>query len=54
MVTRLDETCREVMSAARLIGDPDLYQKMSKGRELIRRDIAFTARYVFSISDEPY
>ena len=43
VVTRLDETCREVMSAARLIGDPGLYQKMDKARELIRRDVVFTA-----------
>lgn len=43
VVTRLDETCREVMSAARLIGDPELYQKMDKARELIRRDVVFTA-----------
>lgn len=43
VVTRLDETCREVMSAARLIGDPSLYQKMEKAREMIRRDVVFTA-----------
>lgn len=43
VVTRLDETCREVMSAARLIGDPTLYAKMEKARELIRRDVVFTA-----------
>ncbi|KIW77049.1 hypothetical protein Z517_09495 [Fonsecaea pedrosoi CBS 271.37] len=43
VITRLDETCREVMSAARLIGDPSLYAKMDKARELIRRDVVFTA-----------
>ncbi|KPI34847.1 putative ATP-dependent RNA helicase [Cyphellophora attinorum] len=43
VVTRLDETCREVMSAARLVGDPGLYQKMEKAREMIRRDVVFTA-----------
>lgn len=43
VVTRLDETCREAMSAARLIGDPTLYAKMDKARELIRRDVVFTA-----------
>ncbi|KIW25761.1 uncharacterized protein PV07_08915 [Cladophialophora immunda] len=43
VITRLDETCREVMSAARLIGDPSLYAKMEKARELIRRDVVFTA-----------
>jgi antiviral helicase SKI2 len=43
VITRLDETCREIMSAARLIGDVDLYGKMEKAREMIRRDIAFVA-----------
>ncbi|ETN43274.1 uncharacterized protein HMPREF1541_02433 [Cyphellophora europaea CBS 101466] len=43
VVTRLDETCREVMSAARLVGDPTLYQKMERAREMIRRDVVFTA-----------
>jgi antiviral helicase SKI2 len=43
VVTRLDETCREVMSAARLVGDPELYSKMEKAREMIRRDVVFTA-----------
>ncbi|KAK5944440.1 Antiviral helicase ski2 [Knufia obscura] len=43
VVTRLDETCREVMSASRLVGDPTLYQKMEKGREMIRRDVVFCA-----------
>lgn len=43
VVTRLDETCREVMSAARLVGDPGLYAKMERAREMIRRDVVFTA-----------
>ena len=43
VVTRLDETCREVMSAARIVGDPGLYGKMERARELIRRDVVFTA-----------
>lgn len=43
VVTRLDETCREVMSAARLIGDPGLYAKMEKAREMVRRDVVFCA-----------
>lgn len=42
-ITRLDETCREVKNAARIIGDPDLYQKMSAAQELIRRDITAVA-----------
>lgn len=28
VITRLDETCREVKNAARLIGDPELFTKM--------------------------
>ena len=43
VVTRLDETIREVASTARLVGDPGLYQKMQEAREMIRRDVVFTA-----------
>ncbi|KAF3927535.1 hypothetical protein AA313_de0202882 [Arthrobotrys entomopaga] len=39
VITRLDETCREVRNAARIIGDPTLYQKAEKCQEMIRRDI---------------
>ena len=28
VITRLDETCREVKNAARIIGDPELFAKM--------------------------
>ncbi|KAK3311572.1 NUC185 domain-containing protein [Chaetomium strumarium] len=42
-ITRLDETCREVKNAARIIGDPGLYQKMAAAQELIRRDITAVA-----------
>ncbi|KAL1864658.1 hypothetical protein VTK73DRAFT_5742 [Phialemonium thermophilum] len=42
-ITRLDETCREVKNAARIIGDPELYQKMATAQELIRRDITAVA-----------
>ena len=37
VITRLDETCREVKNAARIIGDPTLFQKMSTCQELIKR-----------------
>ena len=43
VITRLDETCREVRNAARIIGDPGLYQKMTTAQECIRRDICATA-----------
>ena len=42
-ITRLDETCREVKNAARIIGDPGLYRKMEVAQELIRRDITAVA-----------
>jgi len=42
-INRLDETCREVKNAARIIGDPDLYQKMAAAQEMIRRDITAVA-----------
>jgi antiviral helicase SKI2 len=37
-ITRLDETCREVKDAARVIGDAELFQKMEEAQNLIRRD----------------
>ncbi|KAI8937205.1 hypothetical protein NX059_006414 [Plenodomus lindquistii] len=39
VITRLDETCREVRNAARIIGDPELFAKMGVCQELIKRDI---------------
>ncbi|KAH7139272.1 NUC185 domain-containing protein [Dendryphion nanum] len=39
VITRLDETCREVKNAARIIGDPTLFQKMGTCQELIKKDI---------------
>lgn len=38
VITRLDETCREVRDAARVIGDADLFKKMEEAQSLIRRD----------------
>lgn len=43
IITRLDETCREVKNAARIIGDPELFTKMQKAQELIKRDITAVA-----------
>ncbi|WVO12427.1 hypothetical protein L204_100026 [Cryptococcus depauperatus] len=43
VITRLDETCREVRDAARVIGDADLFQKMETAQALIKRDIVFAA-----------
>ncbi|PYI21976.1 antiviral helicase [Aspergillus violaceofuscus CBS 115571] len=42
-ITRLDETCREVKNAAKLVGDPNLYAKMQQAQELIKRDVIFAA-----------
>lgn len=43
VVSRLDEVCREVKSAARIIGDARLEEKMETARERIKRDIIFCA-----------
>jgi len=43
VITRLDETCREVKSAARIIGDPSLFEKMQICQELIKRDVCHCA-----------
>ncbi|MCJ1281219.1 hypothetical protein MMC26_000537 [Xylographa opegraphella] len=43
VITRLDETCREVKNAARIIGDPQLYLKMQTAQEMIKRDITAVA-----------
>ncbi|KAK2591565.1 Antiviral helicase ski2 [Conoideocrella luteorostrata] len=42
-ITRLDEVCREVKNAARIVGDPELYGKMQEAQELIKRDITAVA-----------
>lgn len=43
VITRLDETCREVKNAARIVGDPTLFLKMQTCQEMIKRDICATA-----------
>jgi antiviral helicase SKI2 len=46
-ITRLDETCRELRSAARLCGDAALYAQMEAASVAIKRDIVFaTSLYV--------
>lgn len=42
-IQRLDETCRDVRKATRVIGDPVLYQKMQACSTKIKRDIVFAA-----------
>ena len=43
VITRLDETCREVKNAARIIGDPKLFTNMQAAQEMIKRDITAVA-----------
>ncbi|KAI9729729.1 MAG: hypothetical protein M1834_006680 [Cirrosporium novae-zelandiae] len=43
VIARLDETCREVKNAARIVGDPSLFSKMQEAQEMIKRDITAVA-----------
>ncbi|OQR98841.1 DEAD/DEAH box RNA helicase [Achlya hypogyna] len=47
-ITRLDEVCREVRNAARVIGDPRLYRKMEIASESIKRDVVFASSLYLS------
>ena len=42
VITRLDETCREVRDAARVIGDAELFKKMEEAQIKIKRDSTFS------------
>ncbi|KAI6180853.1 hypothetical protein M3Y98_00765800 [Aphelenchoides besseyi] len=42
-IQRLDEVCKDVRNAARIIGDPNLYEKFEETSTLIKRDIVFAA-----------
>jgi len=42
-ITRLDELCREVRNAARVVGNPTLYRKMEEASVAIKRDIVFAS-----------
>jgi antiviral helicase SKI2 len=42
-IVRLDETCRELRSAAKLMGDPSLHRKMEEAGNMIKRDICFAS-----------
>lgn len=42
-IVRLDETCREIRSAAKIMGDPTLHKKMEEASHLIKRDICFAS-----------
>jgi antiviral helicase SKI2 len=48
VITRLDEVCREVRDAARVIGDAELFKKMEESQIKIKRDSEFSLffRYI--------
>ena len=53
VITRLDETCREVRDAARVIGDAELFRKMEECQIKIKRDSKsknFIAGYFSNLS----
>lgn len=41
VISRMDEICRAVMNAARIMGDVELYDKVAIAQEKIKRDIVF-------------
>lgn len=47
VITRLDETCREVRDAARVIGDAELFKKMEEAQNKIKRD----SEWEFTVKD---
>lgn len=49
-ITRLDETCREVRDAARVIGDARLFKKMEEAQLKIKRDSETKSTPITSIS----
>lgn len=42
-VVRLDQCCRELMDAARIMGNTALFAQMERASELIKRDVVFAA-----------
>jgi antiviral helicase SKI2 len=40
-ISRLDETCREVRNAARILGDPLLFRTAETASQCIKRDVIF-------------
>eukprot|EP01104_Vermistella_antarctica_P013607 TRINITY_DN414_c0_g1_i2.p1 TRINITY_DN414_c0_g1~~TRINITY_DN414_c0_g1_i2.p1 ORF type:complete len:1361 (+),score=369.81 TRINITY_DN414_c0_g1_i2:324-4406(+) len=47
-IVRLDETCKELRNAARIIGDSRLYSKAQEASSLIKRDIVFASSLYIS------
>jgi antiviral helicase SKI2 len=42
-IVRLDQACRELMDASRVLGNTELFQKMQAASQAIKRDIVFAA-----------
>ena len=42
-IVRLDQACRELCDAARVLGNTELFQKMQSASQAIKRDIVFAA-----------
>ena len=54
VITRLDETCREVRDAARVIGDAELFKKMEEAQIKIKRDSKrFSSSLLFHTNSRP-
>ena len=52
-IVRLEETCREFRSVARVIGDNSLFEKMDAAATMIKRDIIFTTSlYLFGTENK--
>lgn len=42
-IVRLDEQCRQLMDAARVMGNTALFQQMEAASQCIKRDVIFAA-----------
>jgi antiviral helicase SKI2 len=50
-IQRLDEVLKDIRNAARIIGNPMLYEKMEETSAVIKRDIVFAAS-LYTSADE--
>ena len=47
-INRLEQACQDLMSAARVMGNTDLFEQFEEASKLIKRDIVFAGSlYVF-------
>ncbi len=47
-VVRLDQACRELCDAARVMGNTALFQQMQAASQAVRRDVVFAASLYIS------